>query len=888
MSNLNKHLLLFLAVLFVFLLVPTAFASNIDDSNLVDVNNQLAVEDVSLSETNDVIVESVSQSAADEGQSASDGSDVLEANDYENDAVTAANDAIYVDGFDGSGGSGTSGNPYHSLKNVLNSSDLSNQIYLLPGTYDFGGTTVGLYEKDFTLNAMGDVIFTSSETLFNKYGNDTLTLKGIQFRDITSSSSVILYTGSSVEGTLILNDCSFINNKGANLINTAYNVFVKGCTFINNEATGTTIADGGLIENIFGSPIINISCSVFIDNKIRYSNNGFNPIIVNGIGNSNPSVYFDYNFVNNNNPLTQDEIIANGGTLNSYSGVSIAAAAPIVVSSGSTVDLTVNFTKSDGSALNRYMPNLNVALVPAVNVGSIPVTITNNGGKGQYTAENRGYTESVDVKYGDYVLTTFEFYVSDGGLLNPEFNVPESLIVDIGATVNIDPVHIGNGAISYASADESVVTVDANGVVTGVGEGITTITVTVAATDTYGADTKQVTLMVKDPADTNAIYVDGFDESDSGSGIKVDPYHSLKNVLVSENSGKEIKLLPGTYDFASTIDMGTNTFVLTAVGDVIFTTSKDYMFRVSDVCTVTFNGIKFKDSTVDGSVITRTFSSAVGTLNFYHCDFINNTGDCLIKSSCNLNIKGCAFIDNKATGTGLSNAGLIHNYYASTNTISITYSVFVNNEITYSNNGYNPIVVDWNNGNGPAVTFNYTFVNDNNQVNDNAIAYHARITKGDNAIIKATAPSGVSAGRTVNLVVNFTKSNGNPLDEYMANLTVSLVPSVKTGSIPVTITNNGGKGKYTAKMGNPYRETVAVKVNDNDVTTFGFYVNEFRYINTSIAADDLVMSYKDGSAWVVTLTDEDGNAIAGGAVKVGIYGKLYNRVTDADGVARLV
>lgn len=135
MSNLNKHLLLFLAVLFVLLLVPTAFASNIDDVNLVEVNNQLAVEDVSISETNDVVVESVSQSAVDEGQGASDDSDVLEANYYENDSVTAANDAIYVDGFDGSGGSGTSGNPYHSLKNVLNSSDLSNQIYLLPGTY---------------------------------------------------------------------------------------------------------------------------------------------------------------------------------------------------------------------------------------------------------------------------------------------------------------------------------------------------------------------------------------------------------------------------------------------------------------------------------------------------------------------------------------------------------------------------------------------------------------------------------------------------------------------------------------------------------------------------------------------------------------------------------
>ena len=876
MSGLNKHLLIFSAMLFILMLVPTAFAINIDDESVVDFNNQLAVDDVS-QPTDDVVVESLEQSVADEKESTSVESDVLE-----------ANDVIYVDGFDGSGGSGTSGNPYHSLKNVLNSSDLGNQIYLLPGTYDFGGTTVALYEKDFTLNAVGDVIFTSSGTLFNKYGTDALTLNGIQFRDITSSSSAILYTGSSVEGTLILNNCSFINNKGANLFCTSYNIYAKGCTFINNEATGTNNMEGGLIENAFGSTVINITHSIFIGNKIHYSNNGVNPIIVNGIANLDSSVYFDYNFVNDNDPLTQDEIIANGGALNSYYGVNLVAAAPSDVFAGSTVDLAVNFTKTDGSALSGYMPNLNVALVPAVNVGSIPVTITNNGGKGQYTAENRGYTESVDVKYGDYVLTTFEFYVSDGGLLNPELNVPESLIVDIGGAVDIGPTHAGNGAISYASADESVVTVDANGVVTGVGEGITTITVNIAATDAYGEDTKQVTVMVKDPADANVIYVDGFDESDGGSGIKVDPYHSLKNVLVSANSGKEIRLLPGTYDFASTIDLGTNTFVLTAIGDVIFTTSKDYMFKVNGVCTVTFNGIKFKDSTVDGSVITRTFSSNIGTLNFHYCDFINNTGDCLIKSSSNVNIKGCAFIDNKATGTGLSNAGLIHNYYASTNTINISYSVFINNEISYSNN---PIVVDWNNGNGPAVIFNYNFVNDNNQVNDNAIAYHARITKGDYAIITATAPNDVFTGHAADLVVNFTKSQGGALDDYMPNLTVSLLPTVKFGSIPVTITNNGGKGQYIANKGNPYYETVVVKVNDNDIISFGFYVKEFIYTDTSIAANDLVMDYKDGSAWEVTLNDVNGNAIFNATVEMGIningVNKIYSIFTDENGVARL-
>ena len=859
-------MLLVFAALLMLVLIPTAFASNADDACVVGVNNQSAMDGASIDATDD--------------------SSVLEANDYETNVITAANDVTYVDGFDGSGGSGTSDNPYHSLKDVLNNSvNSSNEIYLLPGTYDFGNTTIGIYDKDFTLNAIGDVVFTSSETLFNKYGTDVLTLNGIQFRDITSSSSAILYTGSSVEGTLILNNCSFINNKGANLIDTSYNIYVKGCTFIDNEATGTTNNDGGLIDNIFGSPIINISYSIFIGNIIRYSNNGFNPIIVNGIGDPGPSVYFDYNFVDNNNPLTQDEIIANRGVLNSYSNANLAVTVPADASAGSTVDFAVNFTKSDGSALDDCMPNLTVALVPAVNVASIPVTITNNGGKGQYVSENRGYTENIDVKYDEKVLNTFEFYVAYGGLLNPQLNVPASMTVDMGASVNMGAVHLGDGTVSYAVADESVVTVDDNGVVTGVGEGITTVTVAVAATDTYGEDSRQVTLMVKDPADANVIYVDGFDESDGGSGIKVDPYHSLLNVLVSANSGKEIRLLPGTYHFTNTIDLKNNEFVLNACGDVIFTSFENYMFKVNEACDVTFNGIKFEDSIADGSVITRTFSSAIGTLNFYYCDFINNTGDCLIKSSCNLNIKGCNFIDNKATGTGLSNAGLINNYYASTNTINIGYSTFINNEISYNNNGNNPIVVDWNNGNGPAVIFNYNFVNGNSQINNDKIAYHARITKGGNAIITAAGPAGdVCPVDFVDLVVNFTKSDGSALNDYMPNLTVSFVPTVNAAPISAKISKNGGKGYYIADNVESYTETIVLNVYGIDLTTFEFNVVADRNA-TRLTVKDVVANYNSSARLYVYLKDANGDAISG--VKVNLVLGTINKTVRTDSNGRI-
>jgi hypothetical protein len=55
----------------------------------------------------------------------------------------------------------------------------------------------------------------------------------------------------------------------------------------------------------------------------------------------------------------------------------------------------------------------------------------------------------------------------------------------------------------------------------------------------------------------------------------------------------------------------------------------------------------------------------------------------------------------------------------------------------------------------------------------------------------------------------------------------------------------------------------------------------------NLNADNLVMSYKDGSTWTVTLTDADGIPISGAIVKVGINGKVYTVKTDAEGIAKL-
>ena len=54
-----------------------------------------------------------------------------------------------------------------------------------------------------------------------------------------------------------------------------------------------------------------------------------------------------------------------------------------------------------------------------------------------------------------------------------------------------------------------------------------------------------------------------------------------------------------------------------------------------------------------------------------------------------------------------------------------------------------------------------------------------------------------------------------------------------------------------------------------------------------LTGDNLEMTYKDGSSWVVALSDADGNAIAGVKVAIGVAGKVYNIKTDDEGNAVL-
>ena len=54
-----------------------------------------------------------------------------------------------------------------------------------------------------------------------------------------------------------------------------------------------------------------------------------------------------------------------------------------------------------------------------------------------------------------------------------------------------------------------------------------------------------------------------------------------------------------------------------------------------------------------------------------------------------------------------------------------------------------------------------------------------------------------------------------------------------------------------------------------------------------LSAEDLKMSYRDGSKFVATLLDGQGHVFAGQNITFNINGVFYTRMTDGNGVARL-
>ena len=156
----------------------------------------------------------------------------------------------------------------------------------------------------------------------------------------------------------------------------------------------------------------------------------------------------------------------------------------------------------DGSAFadeddNTIVPSNKFITLPTLSAGK---TYNVTGVAIWFVKDGQGHWEIAPRTAEEIELITSQ--------IAPEssWNVGE-VIVDITEEVGAEFSTNSDGTVTYSSSDESVATIDEQGVITLVGRGITTITANVAETETYLADSKSFKLIVTQDGYADALFV---------------------------------------------------------------------------------------------------------------------------------------------------------------------------------------------------------------------------------------------------------------------------------------------------------------------------------------------------------------------------------------------
>lgn len=262
-------------------------------------------------------------------------------------------------------------------------------------------------------------------------------------------------------------------------------------------------------------------------------------------------------------------------------------------------------------------------------ISSEPASIATIAADGTVTATAAG-TIKVQAAW-EGVTTTYTLNITKNSLPTPTITFADGNMVakDMNTIGYVNTLtKDGDGEVTYTSSDETVAEVDAKGVITIIGEGVTTIKVKVAACQTYAAAEASYVLTITDPKDD--VYVETFDklpdETKSSTSDRTGDWYTWKITTGARHKTTDI------------LFNGTRALWLASGGGIMETTIEGGVKRVSflwnkfskDPASVTID--------VTAGDITRSITKAVTSgenQNNPDLVFNSNFG---IKSNTNLKI----------------------------------------------------------------------------------------------------------------------------------------------------------------------------------------------------------------------------------------------------------
>ena len=217
-------------------------------------------------------------------------------------------------------------------------------------------------------------------------------------------------------------------------------------------------------------------------------------IPISGLGAGNYTLTVTTIADKNHNPITKEANI----TVNKLSTEIILANETLDLKVGDEVPVLVNLTPAGAGNLTFTSSDEDLVFVEdnvtivANSQGQAIITVSFAGNENYTAAENK--TITVNVALNDASVS----------VENDTLNLKVDETSAINATIKPDTIML---KIKYTSSNESVATVDKNGIVTAVGEGTAIITLEVGDNEIYAKNSTTVTVNVKD----NTINVSALD-----------------------------------------------------------------------------------------------------------------------------------------------------------------------------------------------------------------------------------------------------------------------------------------------------------------------------------------------------------------------------------------